>query len=218
MTELDYYGHSRPEMLAFLPGKVERLLDIGCGAGATTHAIRQLHPLVWAGGVEFVAAQAERVRPGTFERLWVIDAEKITFETEIEPASLDAILCFDVLEHMVDPWAFVKRVSPLLKPGGRLVISIPNIRNWKFIRALLFKGDFHYKDAGLLDRTHLRFFVSDTAAELATCGGLRLVSVANVKPWPLSHSKGLLSRLTFGKLDDLMIKQFAVVAEAGKGI
>lgn len=214
MAKLDYYAHSRAEMMAFLPPRIERLLDIGCGAGATTSAIRAAHPVVWAGGVEYVASQAERVVPGTFERLWVIDAEREPFEAEIEPASLDAILCFDVLEHMVDPWSFVKRVSPLLKPGGRLVISIPNIRNWKFIRALLFKGDFHYKDAGLLDRTHLRFFVSDTAAELATCGGLKLVSIGNVKPWPLSHSKGILSRLTAGKLDDLMIKQFAVVAEA----
>lgn len=214
MSKLDYYAIARLEMLHFLPAKIERVLDIGCGAGATMREIRKRHPVTWAGGVEYVAAQAERAEASTFERLWVIDAEKTQFETEIEPASLDAILCFDVLEHMVDPWSFVKRVSPLLKPGGRLVISIPNIRNWKFIRALLFKGDFHYKDAGLLDRTHLRFFVSDTAAELATCGGLKLISVSNTKPWPLSHAKGIVSRLAFGRLDDLMIKQFAVVAEA----
>lgn len=214
MSELDYYGHARPEMMAFLPSRIERLLDIGCGAGATTAAIRSRHPVVWAGGVEYVAEQAARARPGTFEQLWVIDAEKERFETGIAPGTLDCILCFDVLEHMVDPWTFVKRISPLLKPGGRLVISIPNIRNWKFIRALLFSGDFNYTDAGLLDRTHLRFFVSTTAAELATCGGLKLVSVGNVKPWPLFNAKGLLSRLTFGGLDDLMIKQLAVVAEA----
>ena len=201
-------------MLPYLPARVERLLDIGCGVGATIREIKKTHPVSWAGGVEYVAAEAARAESGTFDKLWVIDAEKTNFETEIEPQSLDAILCLDVLEHMVDPWSFVKRISPLLRQGGRLVISIPNIRNWKFIRALLFRGDFHYTDAGLLDRTHLRFFVSDTAAELATCGGLRLVSIGNTKPWPISQTKGIVSRLAMGKLDDLMIKQFAVVAEA----
>ena len=56
------------------------------------------------------------------------NVENWRFEDEIAPASLDLILCLDVLEHLVDPWSVVRRLSPLLAPGGRLIVSVPNIR------------------------------------------------------------------------------------------
>jgi hypothetical protein len=56
--------------------------------------------------------------------------------------------------------------------------------------------------------------VRHTAAALATSGGLTLVAAVNAHPWPISDGRGILSKLTFGRLDDLMIKQFMVVAEA----
>ncbi|NBS01797.1 MAG: methyltransferase domain-containing protein [Rhizobiales bacterium] len=146
------------------------------------------------------------------DEVWCGDLEATLFETEIAPASLDAILCLDVLEHLVDPWTVVKRLSPLLAEDGRLIISIPNIRNWKFIRKLLMNGDFHYRDAGLLDRTHLRFFVRDTAIELAEAGGLKVCYSGNAHPWKALDMRNILSHISGHELDDLMIKQFVIVA------
>jgi 2-polyprenyl-3-methyl-5-hydroxy-6-metoxy-1,4-benzoquinol methylase len=118
-----------------------------------------------------------------------------------------------VLEHMVDPWTMVKRLTALLAPGGRLIVSVPNVRNYRFIIGLITRGDFRYRDFGLLDRTHLRFFVKDTAAELATCGGLTLVSAASIQTFKPHEPRGILNALTFGRLEGFLAKQWLIVAE-----
>lgn len=211
-----YFATARTEIEPYLPARVARMLDLGCGQGATTAFVKARRDVAWAGGIELMAEEG-RAAESVCDRVWIGNIEQMGPEAEIAPGSLDLILCLDVLEHLVDPWSVVKRLSPLLAPGGRLIVSVPNIRHWKFIWRLLTRADFNYKDAGLLDRTHLRFFVRHTAAALATAGGLRLASVGNAHPWPIHDGRGLLSRVTAGTLDDLMIKQFLVVAEAASG-
>jgi 2-polyprenyl-3-methyl-5-hydroxy-6-metoxy-1,4-benzoquinol methylase len=207
-----YYGTARREVLAWLPQTVSRMLDVGCGTGATTAAVKDVCTVSWAGGIENVeaaAAEAERV----CDRVWRGDAVLVPLEDEIAPSSLDLVLCLDVLEHMADPWAMVKRLSALLRPGGRLMVSVPNVRNWKFIWSLAARGDFEYRDAGLLDRTHLRFFVRRTAVELASCGGLGVVEASSAQRWRFPDARWMLSRLSAGGLDEMMAKQWLVVAE-----
>lgn len=211
-----YFATARTEIEPHLPARVGRMLDLGCGAGATTAWVRSLREVAWAGGIEIVPEEGARAE-AICDRVWIGNIEAMRPEEEIAPASLDLVLCLDVLEHLADPWSVVKRLSLLLASGGRLIVSVPNIRHWKFIWRLLVRADFNYTQAGLLDRTHLRFFVRHTAVALATAGGARLVHAGNAHPWPLSDGRGLLSALTAGALDDLMIKQFVVVAEAGAG-
>jgi 2-polyprenyl-3-methyl-5-hydroxy-6-metoxy-1,4-benzoquinol methylase len=208
-----YFATARSEIEPYLPARVERMLDLGCGAGATTAFVKAKRPVAWAGGVEIMPDEA-RAAEAVCDRVWCGSIETLRLEDAIAPASLDLLLCLDVLEHLADPWSVVRKLSPLLRPGGRLIVSIPNIRHAKFIWRLLTRGDFRYTDAGLLDRTHLRFFVRDTAIALATSGGLRLAHAGNMHPWKPSDARNLLSKATLGTLDDLMIKQFAIVAEA----
>jgi 2-polyprenyl-3-methyl-5-hydroxy-6-metoxy-1,4-benzoquinol methylase len=209
-----YFATARTEIEPWLPPRVSRLLDLGCGAGATTAWIKARREVAWAGGIEIVPEEAQAAE-AVCDRVWTGNIESMRPEQEIPPGSLDLILCLDVLEHLVDPWSVVQRLSPLLAPGGRLIVSVPNIRHWKFIWRLLVRADFNYTKAGLLDRTHLRFFVRHTAEALAGAGGLRLLHAGNAHPWPLSDGRGMLSAVTGGLVDDLMIKQFVVVAEAG---
>lgn len=207
-----YFDTARREILPHLPARVGRMLDLGCGTGATTAAVRQVREVSWAGGVEYlpeVAAKAE----GRFDRLWIGDAALADLEAEIAPATLDLVLCLDVLEHMADPWAMVRRLSTLLAPGGRLIVSVPNIRHYRFIWRLLARGDFHYRDFGLLDRTHLRFFVKATAIELATAGGLSLVEARSVQELKASDPRAWLNALAFGRLSEFLAKQWLAVAE-----
>jgi 2-polyprenyl-3-methyl-5-hydroxy-6-metoxy-1,4-benzoquinol methylase len=211
MTER-YYGTARTEILPWLPERVERVLDVGCGTGATTEAVRSLRSLTWAGGIEYVgevAAQAAHA----FNRVWVGDAAAAPLEAEIPAGSLDLVLCLDVLEHMVDPWSMTRRLAALLRPGGRLIISVPNIRNWKFVWRLATRGDFIYREAGLLDRTHLRFFVRSTAIELATGADLSLVAATSVQHWRFPDGRWFLSRASAGRLDEILAKQWLVVGE-----
>jgi 2-polyprenyl-3-methyl-5-hydroxy-6-metoxy-1,4-benzoquinol methylase len=207
-----YFGTARREILPFLPARLGRMLDLGCGSGATVALVRQARAVEWAGGVE-LDPESARAASAVCDRVWGGDASGEPFDREIAATSLDLVLCLDVLEHLVDPWAMIGRLSPLLAPRGRLIISVPNIRNWKFLWRLATRGDFQYRDAGLLDRTHLRFFVRSTAIELATAGGLRLVSAANAQPFVFPDARFLLSKASGGRLDELTTKQWLVVAE-----
>lgn len=105
----------------------------------------------------------------------------------------DAIVFGDVLEHLRNPRAVLEKISHLLKPGGNILISLPNIANiW--VRLNLLLGRFNYSRVGILDESHLRFFTLKTAKKLAADSGLDVVSTS-VTPIPLplilpSTSKG----------------------------
>ena len=207
-----YFGRARTEILPYLPDPCRRLLDLGCGEGATLEAVRGVRELDWAGGAELDEAAAA-VAHGRFDRVWIGDVAGAPLEREVAPGSLDLVLCLDILEHLPDPWALVRRVSPLLRPGGRLVVSVPNVRHWKFLWRLAVLGDFRYRAAGLLDATHLRFFTAETARELAGCGGLGVVACHNATrygPWDVRR---WLQAASFGRLDAVLAKQLIVVAE-----
>lgn len=208
-----YFDTGSKEIAPYLPTQVQRLLDIGCGAGATTKLIKSRHPeVVWAGGIEIVEEQA-KLAEQTLDRVWNIDIEHVQFESEIQPESLDLVLCLDVLEHLVDPWSTVTRMSKLLRPGGRLIISVPNIQNWKFVKNLFFKGDFHYRDSGLLDRTHLRFFVKATAQSLATSGGLQHTETVALPQLLPGDIRWLIAKVTFGTAANILAKQWLIIAD-----
>jgi glycosyltransferase involved in cell wall biosynthesis/precorrin-6B methylase 2 len=107
--------------------------------------------------------------------------------------TFDAIVLGDVLEHLKDPAATLIRMASLLKPNGKILISLPNIANiW--VRLNLLFGRFNYTRVGILDEGHLRFFTLRTATQLANKCGFDVES-ARVAPIPLplmfpSMSKG----------------------------
>jgi 2-polyprenyl-3-methyl-5-hydroxy-6-metoxy-1,4-benzoquinol methylase len=207
----DYFHHSRrDQILPLLPAKCARILEIGCGAGTTLAHLKDTGVCDWVGGVElFPSAAAEAAGVLDFVRQGNIE----TLELDIEPKSLDVVLCLDVLEHLVDPWATVRKLTLLLKPGGMLIASLPNVRHIRVILPLLIRGEWNYGAFGLLDRTHLRFFTRSTATALLETGGLR---VDRVLPIGLEWTpmKRLVRATTFGKLDDLLTFQYLLRAAA----
>jgi 2-polyprenyl-3-methyl-5-hydroxy-6-metoxy-1,4-benzoquinol methylase len=70
----------------------------------------------------------------------------------------DCIIFNDVLEHLVDPNAVLIQVQGLLTKTGVVVASIPNIRHWPEFVEYTLRGNWNYVNAGVLDRSHLRFF------------------------------------------------------------
>ena len=95
----------------------------------------------------------------------------------------DVVLFGDTLEHLPDPGAVLARLRPRLKPGGVLIVSIPNVANWA-IRLSLLAGRFRYTDRGILDRTHLRFFTRRTLIELLEGAGFRVEALEASVPVP----------------------------------
>jgi 2-polyprenyl-3-methyl-5-hydroxy-6-metoxy-1,4-benzoquinol methylase len=91
-------------------------------------------------------------------------------DRDLISGSFDFVVLGDVLEHLADPWEALRLVRGLLSPGGVAVVSVPNVAAWP-VRLGLLAGSFEYRDFGILDRTHLRFFTRATARELVESAG-----------------------------------------------
>jgi 2-polyprenyl-3-methyl-5-hydroxy-6-metoxy-1,4-benzoquinol methylase len=94
-----------------------------------------------------------------------------------EAGSYDTVLAYDVLEHLFDPWETTRRLAQLLRPGGRLHISVPNARSKALWGPLLMRGTFAYAPEGIMDVTHVRFFTRRDAVAMAEAAGLEVERV-----------------------------------------
>jgi len=92
------------------------------------------------------------------------------------PAEMDAIVCADVIEHLRDAPALLRLIYGSLTPGGYFFLSVPNIANITVRLGLLF-GVFEYRDRGILDNTHLRFYTLRTISRDVENAGFRIVAV-----------------------------------------
>jgi SAM-dependent methyltransferase len=168
-SDSGYFANRRDEIGPLLPAVTDRVLEIGCGSGGTMSWLRRIRIVRHAIGMELVPAVADQAR-SAFDEVVCGDIETVP----LPDGPFDLVLALDVLEHLADPWAMVARLKLVLRPGGTLLVSIPNVANAAVVLPLLLKGRWRYTDAGLLDRTHLRFFTRETAIELLTGAGLVL--------------------------------------------
>jgi len=139
--------------------KPVRILDIGTASGYLGKIWRQKgHSVV---GVECNPAAAEQARR-YYDAFQIADIETFEFPYKRE---FDYVVFADILEHLRDPLAVLRRCVPALKESGKIIISVPNVANW-VIRLSLAAGKFDYMDRGILDRTHLRFFTLRSIVQL----------------------------------------------------
>lgn len=211
-----YYKNVRHEVLAHLAdGPFDRVLEVGCGEGATLAAAREQGLARWVGGIELFPDAADVAR-SRLDQVWTGNIEDMPVPVEDE--SLDVILCLDVLEHLRDPWHIVAELHKKVRPGGRMIATIPNIRHRSVVLDLLLRGNFEYRDAGIMDRTHLRFFTRKTAIELMTGSGLTLGAVQALGAEKLARrwrGRWLLNTLTGGRAADFYTTQYLIVCHKG---
>jgi methionine biosynthesis protein MetW len=178
------YENARPEVQALVPRDARRILDLGCSSGALGAALkaRQECEVV---GVEVDPVYAERARE-RLDEVVVADVADAPFE-----GPFDCVIAADVLEHLVDPLAVLRRVADALGPGGSAVVSLPNVRYWNTFWQLGVRGRWPQQPDGIFDRTHLRWFTGRDAVDLVAEAGLRLETVrrihrlrpSRVSPW-----------------------------------
>lgn len=205
----DYFSAARKEILDLMPVFSDRVLEIGCGSGQTLELIKHLKLCEKTVGIELFeqAAQNARTRADEVHHL---DIEKDELPSDL--GQFDLILILDVLEHLIDPWAVLHRIqSSHLKPGGKIIISLPNARHFTCVIPLLLNGDFNYQERGILDKTHLRFFTRKSGIKMLHDAGL---SIEKVKCTSLDKSlnSGKLNALTFGIFSEFLTSQFIYLA------
>jgi trans-aconitate methyltransferase len=167
----DYYEHVREPLLDLFPQPPARLLDVGCASGATCAAAKLRWPGLETIGIELVPAVAERAA-ARLDRVITGSVETLDLHAA-GLAGVDGVLLADVLEHLVDPWSFLERLRGVLAPGATIVASIPNAANLWLLDELA-AGRFTYAAAGLLDKTHLRFFTRASIATMFEGAGYRI--------------------------------------------
>ncbi|MFN2387617.1 MAG: class I SAM-dependent methyltransferase [Thermoanaerobaculia bacterium] len=146
-----------------------RLLDLGAAGGHLGRAVRD--HCAFLAGVEPDAALPESSRAG-YDDWRAVDA----LAAGEWPEPFDAVVCADVLEHLVAPEELLARIRGWLKPGGTLLVSLPNIANVSIRLALLF-GHFRYTDRGILDRSHVSFYTRSSARHLLEGAGFHIRSM-----------------------------------------
>lgn len=172
-----YSSHGRiPELVRRL-SPVGRVLDVGCYEGLAARDLVQYGFQIV--GVDRDAAALERVA-AYYQQTILADLEK---ELPAVEGQFDVIVFADILEHLARPETVFRHFTGLLRPGGLVVISVPNVAHW-YMRLSLLCGRFDYRESGILDRTHLRFFTLRTVRRFLEEAGFHIDAVEGT-PTPL---------------------------------
>lgn len=201
--EDSYYISKRQDMLKFIDIKVSKILEIGCGEGNFATNFTDIE--YW--GVEPATQHAKVAEQKGFK---ILNGLYENVEDKIPNAYFDLIVCNDVIEHMIDPIGFLKNVKKKLKPTGKLIASIPNIRYAPILHKLIFEADFEYAQSGIMDYTHLHFFTHKSFRKIAESTGwnVDLIEPINIQPFrPITN---LLLKIFEHKYHDLRNAQFVI--------
>lgn len=166
------HDQHNPDLLAFVPTDRRLLVEVGCSTGALAREYKKLNPRCRYLGVEVDAAYAAQARRHC-DAVYALDVEAPDDAFWAAAAGADCWIFGDSLEHLRDPWALLARLRQALPAGGCVVVCVPNAQHWS-VQARLASGLFRYEDAGLLDRTHLRWFTRTTLIETFAAAGFRI--------------------------------------------
>jgi len=131
------------------------VLDVGCSIGELGRYLTEQKQCI-VDGIDICPESLSLARP-FYRQVWEADLETVSLEYIIKETKYQIIVCADILEHLRDPGQLLRQCIPFLEKEGRILISIPNVSHMGILLELL-SGDFRYRDQGLLDRTHMRFF------------------------------------------------------------
>jgi 2-polyprenyl-3-methyl-5-hydroxy-6-metoxy-1,4-benzoquinol methylase len=186
------------------------VLDVGCGAGALGETLLQEGRASSVHGIEIesdAAALARQSLDEVFE-INLEDHDELAHFVALHEHCYDVMVLADVLEHVREPEIVLQTLIDTVAKGGLVITSIPNIRSTGVLVPLLFRGRFDYRDRGVLDRTHLRFFTRRTAIELLEGADLEIIAVERSQAWWRTGVRRLAGRL----LGDLGTEQFLITA------
>jgi SAM-dependent methyltransferase len=164
---VDAPGSTHNRVVELVP-EGSRVLEFGPATGYMTEILKTRRGSAVT-GVE-ISPEAAKSAERHAERMIVGDAEQLEYDQLFGDERFDAILFADVLEHLRDPAALLRRVRPLVADNGVIVASIPNVAHAS-VRLALLGGSFRYREQGLLDETHLRFFTREGVQDLFESSG-----------------------------------------------
>ena len=171
------YVGARPDVAKLVPSRCRTILDVGCATGALGQSLKRSRAGLRVSGIELdreMAAVARRSLDEVFEG----DILEVLEQKRLGNTRFDCIILADVLEHLLDPWDALRWLRERhLKPDSVIVASLPNVRHYSTLTSLFFRKRWPYRDRGIHDRTHLRFFAQRNVLDLFEGADLMILSI-----------------------------------------
>lgn len=208
-----YYKRVREDLINLLPkNNSQKILEIGSGGGNTIIEIKSRGLASEVVGIDLFELEQSHQKNPLIDRFILCNLETDIIDLPFD--HFDVIIAGDVLEHLVDPWMVIKKLTPFLKKGGKLIVSVPNIREISTMCKIFFKGDFDYNSqGGILDKTHLRFFCKKNVNQLFDLNEFRIDKVYSIiHILPVKGLRYKLSNITFNLFDQFITPQYVSVA------
>ena len=169
------YVGQRPDILRVIPRGATNILDVGCSNGTSGADIKRIFK-ARVTGIEYSDSMATEAKD-KLDRVIVGDVEADGIRSLLHGEAFDTVIFADVLEHLRDPWAALRNIRQHVCLGGVVIASIPNIRHIDTLFNLVVKGHWPYRDRGIHDRTHLRFFTKSNILEMFSETGFRVEKI-----------------------------------------
>jgi len=173
-----YYLNCNDRLLNQVPSGLKRVLEFGCSGGMLGKKYKETNSGVTWHGVDIFEPAVEHAK-GLLDEAWCLNANDLAVNKTMKKEQYDALVYGDVIEHLIDPEQSVPKHLELLKPGGKLVVCIPNIQHWSVMKHVL-SGNFTYSESGILDRTHLRFFTRKSFLKFLNTVELDIVKMERI--------------------------------------
>lgn len=207
--KISYHLSGGRELILYriIPHQAKTVLDFGCGSGDLARILKAEGRIV--SGAD-ISADALRSAEPYLDHSYCFDIQQ-SWPPDLLSRRFDVVVASEVIEHLFMPVEFLQRVKPLLDPAGSLVITTPNILFWKNrLRILL--GSFEYRESGLMDFGHIRFFTLKTARKLFQESGFQIVKEEHFYPNLYHRGLSWLGRIFPG----LFAYQFGFLLKANE--
>jgi SAM-dependent methyltransferase len=176
-------------------GPPASIVDIGCGDGAATALAARVNPGHRILGLDW---SADALRHARARGLTLLRAEAEPAGLPIASGRADVVIMSELIEHLVDPDSVLEEARRVLRPGGTLLLSTPNLAAW-YNRGLLALGVqpvfTEVSLRGVFGRPgsqvagHLRLFTRGALVGLLAARGFGAIRVSGARyhdvPWPL---------------------------------
>lgn len=194
-----YYSIVRESLVSLLMAPPGDVLEIGCGTGKTLEYLK-INGAKSVSGIEL----RKEVALAASESKYIDNIYNVNFLDEDSPVvgkKYDTIILSHVLEHFTEPNKVLSAVKLLMHPESKFLVAVPNIRHVSVILPLVFKGDFEYKESGILDHTHFRFFTKKSIMSILDSSGFK---VENVKMDFAGPRASMANRISFGLFEEFL--------------
>lgn len=208
----DYYTNIRKDLISIVEHKRDlKVLEVGAGFGETLFYLKQQGIAAEAIGLDIFEDIEKKDHYKNIDGFIFGNIEELELPQFNE--YFDVILLADVLEHLIEPGLVLEKLKQYLKPSGEILVSMPNIRHYSAFIKIFIKGNFDYKESGLFDYTHRRFFCRKNIRELLESNFKVKEEASSLKFYKGRSGAKIFNNLTFGLFEEFLSVQYLYKAE-----